>query len=113
MSSYPALTPNFLESTDNWSGTADQPQKQRKGQVNGDLILGNHHIEFRSSDDSYTETAPYNQSNPDMPLLWSRPNQDNSLGWIWTINPTTVNEAWTSLSIDDVPGRKAWMEART
>ncbi|HUA99421.1 MAG TPA: carboxypeptidase regulatory-like domain-containing protein [Terracidiphilus sp.] len=102
MSTYPSPTPGFLQGTDNWSGTADQPQNQRKGQVNGDLILGNHHLEFRRSDDSYTETAPYNQSNPDVPLSWSRPNQDNSLGWVWTITPTMVNEAHTSMSIDDV-----------
>lgn len=102
MSSYPSPTPNFLQGTDNWSGNASQPQNQRKGQINVDLILGNHHLEFRRSDDSYTETQPFNQSNPDVPLSWSRPNQDNSLGWVWTINPTTVNEAWTSMSIDDV-----------
>jgi Carboxypeptidase regulatory-like domain/TonB-dependent Receptor Plug Domain len=102
MSSYPAPTPNFLQGIDNWSGTADQPQNQRKGQVNADLVLGNHHIEFRRSDNSYTEIAPYNQSDPDVPLSWSRPNQDNSLGWVWTINSTTVNEAWTSVSVDDV-----------
>ena len=102
MSSYPAPTPGFLQGRDNFSGTAPQPENQRKGQINADLILGKHHLEFRRSDDSYTETQPYNQSNPDVPLSWSRPNQDNSLGWVWTINPTTVNEAWTSMSIDDV-----------
>ncbi len=102
MNSYPTPNLTTYQGTNNWLGNADQPQDQRKGQVNGDLILGNHHLEFRRSDDSYTETAPYNQSNPDVPLLWSRPNQDNSLGWVWTINPTTVNEAWTSMSIDDV-----------
>ena len=102
MSSYPTPTPNYLQGTDNWSGTADQPQDQRKGQINGDLLLGNHHLEFRRSDNSYTEIAPYNQSNPDVPLSWSRPNQDTSLGWVWTISPTLVNEAHTSVSVDDV-----------
>ncbi len=103
MNSYP--TPNLAtyEGTDNWSGYASQPQNQRKGQINGDLLLGrSHHLEFRRSDNSYTETAPYNQSNPDVPLSWSRPNQDNSLGWVWTISPTLINEARTSVSIDDV-----------
>ena len=102
MNSYPAPNLTSYTGTDNWSGYASQPQNQRKGQVNGDLIFGNHHIEFRRSDNSYTETAPYNQSNPDVPLAWSRPNQDNSLGWVWTISPTIINEAHTSVSIDDV-----------
>jgi Carboxypeptidase regulatory-like domain/TonB-dependent Receptor Plug Domain len=69
MNSYPTPNLTTYQGTDNWLGNADQPQDQRKGQINGDLIFGNHHIEFRRSDDSYTETAPYNQSNPDVPLL--------------------------------------------
>jgi hypothetical protein len=102
MNSYPTPNLTTYQGTDNWSGTADQPQDQRKGQINGDLLLGKHHLEFRRSDNSYTEIAPYNQSNPDVPLSWSRPNQDNSLGWVWAISPTLVNEAHTSVSIDDV-----------
>jgi hypothetical protein len=102
MNSYPAPTPGFLQGTNNFSGTAPHPENQRKGQINADFIFGNHHLEFRRSDDSYNESAPYNQSNPDVPLLWQRPNQDISVGWVWTINPTTINEAWSSLSIDDV-----------
>jgi hypothetical protein len=102
MASYPAPTPGFQQGTNNFSGTAPHPENQRKGQINADMIFGNHHLEFRRSDDSYNESAPYNQSNPDVPLLWQRPNQDISVGWVWTINPTTINEAWTSLSIDDV-----------
>lgn len=103
MNSYPAPNLTVYQGTSNWLGSADQPQNQRKGQVNGDLLIGaNHHLEFRRSDDSYTEIQPYNQSNPDVPLSWSRPNQDNSLGWVWTISPTLVNEARTSMSIDDV-----------
>jgi hypothetical protein len=102
MNSYPAPNLTVLQGADNWAGTTPHPENQRKGQINADLILGNHHFEFRRSDDSYNESAPFNQSNPDVPLLWQRPNQDISVGWVWTINPTTVNEAWTSLSIDDV-----------
>jgi hypothetical protein len=102
MKSYPTPNLTTYQGTDNWSGTADQPQDQRKGQINGDLILGNHHLEFRRSDDSYTEIAPYNQSNPDVPLSWSRPNMDTSVGWVWTISPTLVNEAHSSVSVDDV-----------
>ena len=102
MNSYPKADLTVLQGANNWAGTSPHPENQRKGQINADLIFGNHHLEFRRSDDSYNESAPFNQSNPDVPLLWQRPNQDISLGWVWTINPTTVNEAWTSLSIDDV-----------
>lgn len=102
MKSYPTPNLTTYQGTDNWSGTADQPQDQRKGQINADLLLGNHHLEFRRSDNSYTEIAPYNQSNPDVPLSWSRPNEATSLGWVWTISPTLVNEAHTSVSVDDV-----------
>ena len=102
MNAYPKANLTVLQGTKNWAGTTPHPENQRKGQINADLIFGQHHLEFRRSDNSYNESAPFNQSNPDVPLLWQRPNQDNSLGWVWTINPTTVNEAWTSVSIDDV-----------
>jgi Carboxypeptidase regulatory-like domain/TonB-dependent Receptor Plug Domain len=103
MSSYPTPNLTTYQGTNNWLGNADQPQNQRKGQINGDLLINDkNHIEFRRSDDTWTEIAPYNQSNPYVPLSWSRPNQDNSLGWVWTITPTLINEARTSMSIDDV-----------
>jgi len=103
LNSYPAPTPGFLQGTQNYAGSLPQPENQRKGQINGDLLItSNQHILYRRSDDSFYELSPYNQSNPLVPIIFERPNQTNSLGWVWTISPTMINEAHTSVSIDDV-----------
>jgi hypothetical protein len=103
INAYPTPTPGFLSGTSNWAAQAAHPENQRKGQINGDLLISqNHHLEFRRADNSYNESAPYNQNNPLVPLLWQRPNQTNALGWVWTISPTMINEARFSVSIDDV-----------
>lgn len=103
INAYPAPTPGFSSGITNWAGSAPHPENQRKGQINADfLVTPNHHLEFRRSDDSYNELTPFNQNNPLVPLLWQRPNQANSVGWVWTIGPTMINEARFSVSIDDV-----------
>jgi hypothetical protein len=103
MNAYPAPTPGFLQGIDNWAASAPHPENQRKGQINADLLLSSsHHLEFRRSDDSYNEQAPYNQNNPLVPLSWQRPNETDALGWVWTIGPSMINEARFSVSIDDV-----------
>ncbi len=103
LSSYPEPTPGFLQGNQNYAGTLPDPENQRKGQINGDLLLTPvQHLEFRRSDDTYYQLSPFNQSNPQVPIVFERPNQTNALGWVWTISPTMINEARASVSIDDV-----------
>jgi hypothetical protein len=103
LASYPEPTPGFLNGTSNYNGSLPDPENQRKGQINIDLLVHqSHHIEFRRSDDTFYQIQPFNQSNPQVPLVWHRPNQANSLGWEWTISPTMINELRASVSVDDV-----------
>jgi hypothetical protein len=103
MNSYPLPTPGFQQGASNYAGSLPNPQNQRKGQINGDFLISqNHHLLFRRSDDSYYQLSPYNQSNPLVPIIFERPNQTISLGWVWTISSTMINEAHTSVSVDDV-----------
>ena len=103
LNSYPLPTPGFQQGTQNYAGSLPQPENQRQGQINGDLLItANQHLLFRRSDDSFYELSPYNQSNPLVPVVYERPNQTNSLGWVWTISPSMINEAHVSVSIDDV-----------
>jgi Carboxypeptidase regulatory-like domain/TonB-dependent Receptor Plug Domain len=103
LNSYPAVTPGYLVGTQNYSGQLRHPENQRKGQINGDLLLTqNQHLEFRRSDDSFNQINPTNASNPQVPTMYNRPNQIDAVGWIWTINPSMVNEARASVSVDDV-----------
>ena len=103
LNSYPLPTPGFQSGTLNYSGALPDPENQRKGQLNADLLLTqNHHLDFRRSDDSYYQLSPFNQSNPQVPIVYNRPNQTMSLGWVWTISPTMINEARMGVSVDDV-----------
>lgn len=99
----PAPTPGFLQGTNNWEDSAPAPVNQRKGQINGDLLVTpNNHIMFRRADDSYTQVSPFSTGENLLSEFQSRPNQTISLGWNWTISPTMINEAHFSVSIDDV-----------
>jgi hypothetical protein len=103
LNSYPAPTPGYLVGTQNYAGSLPNPENQRKGQINGDLLITqNNHLEFRRSDDSFYQLSPYNQSNPLVPIIFERPNATYALGWVWTINQSMINEARVSVSVDDV-----------
>ena len=102
LDAYPA--PNFGPvGTNNWIAQAAHPYNQRKESLNFDIIpADNHHIEFRKSDLAYNEYQPFDQGSGLTPKYFNRPNQSNTLAWIWTISPTLVNEARATVSLDDV-----------
>jgi hypothetical protein len=103
LNSYPTPTPGLSGVSQNYSGALPDPENQRQEQLNADLLLTqNHHLEFRRSFDSYYQLSPFNQSNPQVPIVYNRPNQTMSLGWVWTISPTMINEARMGVSVDDV-----------
>jgi hypothetical protein len=66
------------------------------------LAATKNHIEFRKSDLAYFEYQPFDQGSGLTPKYFNRPNQSNTLAWIYTINPTLVNEARATVSLDDV-----------
>ncbi|MGC2658410.1 MAG: carboxypeptidase regulatory-like domain-containing protein [Bryobacteraceae bacterium] len=103
LNAYPAPTPGFQLGTNNWQAQAAQPINQRKDIWNLDIIPNNsNHIELRRSGLAYNEYDPFDQGSGETAKYFNRPNQTNSVGWIWTITPTTVNELRSSYSLDDV-----------
>ncbi len=103
LNAYPAPTPGFLSGTNNWIAQAAHPINQRKGTINGDILpADNHRIEWRRTDLAYDEYQPFDQGSGLTGKYFHRPNQVNSVAWIWTINPTVVNEARATVSVDDV-----------
>ena len=100
---YPGPTPGYVQGTQNWIAQAAHPINQRKGTINGDILpTENHHIEWRRTDFSYFEYQPFDQGSGLTGKYFNRPNQTNTLAWTWTINPTMVNEARATVSLDDV-----------
>jgi hypothetical protein len=103
LNAYPAATPGFHDGINNWIAQAPHPINQRKGTYNGDFLPNDrHHIEFRRTDLAYDEYQPFDQGSGLTGKYFIRPNQTNALAWTWTINPTLINEARATLSVDDV-----------
>ncbi len=87
----------------NWIAQAAHPYNQRKESLNFDILPNDkNHIEFRKSDLAYFEYQPFDQGSGLTPKYFNRPNQLNTLAWIYTISPTLVNEARATVSLDDV-----------
>lgn len=103
LNAYPAPVPGFQDGTNNWIAQAAHPINQRKGTLNGDILPNDkNHIEFRRTDFSYLEYQPFDQGSGLTPKYFNRPNQTNTLAWTYTINPTMINEARATVSLDDV-----------
>ncbi len=103
LNAYPTPTPGFLQGQYNWIAQSGHPINQRKGTYSGDLVpTEKHHIEYRRTEATYFEYSPFDQGSGLTGRYFNRPNQTNTLGWTWTINPTTINEARATVSIDDV-----------
>jgi hypothetical protein len=103
LNAYPGPTPGFVSGTQNWIAQAPHPYNQRKGDLNFDFLPNDrHHIAIRRSDLSYLEYQPFDQGSGLTPKYFNRPNQTTTADWTWSINPTTVNEAMATFSLDDV-----------
>ena len=103
LSAYPTPTAGYLNGTANWLDTGAHPINQRKGTENIDIQPNEkHRISGRRSDASYWEYQPFDQNLGITAKYFIRPNQTNTASWTWTINPTIVNEARVTLSLDDV-----------
>jgi hypothetical protein len=103
LSAYPLPTPGYLNGTQNWVAQAAHPYNQRKGTVDIDIVASDKQkISGRRTDASYWEYQPFDQGSGLTGKYFIRPNQTNTVSWIWTVSPTLVNEARVTFSLDDV-----------
>ena len=51
---------------------------------------------------SFWEYQPLDGTPTETPKFFIRPNQTNSLDYVWTVSPTLINEALATVSLDDV-----------
>lgn len=101
LNAYPA--PNFSQGGNNWIAGAGAPQNQRKDTGALDFIpVENQYFRFRVQNYAYDSYSPFAGNFNRAPQTVDRPNQTFSLNYIWTINPTTVNEFLASASVDHV-----------
>jgi hypothetical protein len=103
LNAYPAATAGYLQGTQNWIAQAAHPINERKGTWNGDIVPNEkNHIEIRRADFAYFEYQPFDGGSGLTGKYFHRPNQTNALAWTYTISPSMVNEARSTLSVDDV-----------
>jgi hypothetical protein len=104
LKAYPA--PNLLNAVNgniNFYVTALHPQDQRKDTLAVDMnVTDKQRLQFRRNNYSFFEYQPLDGTPTETPKYFNRPNQTNSLDYVWTISPNVVNEALATVSLDDV-----------
>jgi hypothetical protein len=83
--------------------TAPHPQDQRKDTLASDINLTDRQrLQFRRNNYTFDEYQPLDGTPLETPKYFHRPNQTNSLDYVFTISPTIINEALATVSVDDV-----------
>jgi hypothetical protein len=86
-----------------WYLAALHPQNQRKDTLSADMNLTEKHsLRFRRMAYGFDEYQPLDGGTPFTPKYFNRPNQTNSLNYVWTVSPNKVNELLATVSVDDV-----------
>jgi len=86
-----------------WFFAAIHPVNTRKDTLAVDMNLTEkQRLQFRRLNYAYFEYQPLDGGTNETPKFFNRPNQTNSLDYVWTISPHLVNEALATVSIDDV-----------
>src|SRR5579872_1301881 len=86
-----------------WYAQAQHPQNQRKDTLAVDMNLTDkQRLQFRRMNYAFFEYQPLDGGSGETPKFFNRPNQTNSLDYVWTISPHLVNEALATVSLDDV-----------
>ncbi len=94
---------NFIGGTQNFFITAPHPQDQRKDTLAADINLTDRQrLQFRRNNYEFNEYQPLDGTPTRTPKFFNRPNQTNSLDYVWTVSPNIVNEALATVSLDDV-----------
>lgn len=104
LKAYPA--PNLttpISGNQYWYAAAMHPQHQRKDTLSADFNLTDtQRLQFRRMGYSWWEYQPLDGGSGQTPKYFDRPNQTNSLDYVWTLSPNKVNEVLLSYSQDNV-----------
>ena len=103
LNSYPAQTPGFNLGSNNFVFSPIRFDNQRKDTGALDILPAeNHSIRFRVANFSLLHRDSNRGGTDRAPAQLDRPNQTASINYIWTVNPTLVNEFLASASADHV-----------
>ncbi len=86
-----------------WYMALPHPQNQRKDTLAIDINPSvNHRLQIRRMNFTFWERQPLDGGTDRTPKFFDRPNQTNSVNWVWTLGPTKVNEFLATGSLDRV-----------
>jgi Carboxypeptidase regulatory-like domain/TonB-dependent Receptor Plug Domain len=103
LKAYPVPNLTTFIGNSNYYITALHPQNQRKDTLSVDMNLTDkQRLQFRRNNYAFFEYQPLDGTPTETPKFFNRPNQTNSLDYVWTISPHLVNEALATVSLDDV-----------
>jgi hypothetical protein len=92
-----------INGNQNWFFSAQHPQYQRKDTLAVDINLTeNQRLRLRRVYFTFWEYQPLDGGTNETPKFFNRPNQTNSIDYVWTISPTKVNEVLLTASKDNV-----------
>jgi hypothetical protein len=92
-----------INGNQNWFFSAQHPQYQRKDTTAVDINLTeNQRLRLRRVYFTFWEYQPLDGGTNETPKFFNRPNQTNSIDYVWTISPTKVNEVLLTASKDNV-----------
>ncbi len=104
LNAYPA--PNLttpINGNQNVYLTALHPQNQRKDTLAIDInVTAKQRLQFRRNNYTFWEYQPLDGGSGETPKYFNRPNQTNSVDYVWTLRPTLVNETLATFSLDRV-----------
>ena len=104
LNAYPA--PNLavpIGGNGNWYASKLHTQEQRKDTLATDFNLTDRQrVTFRRQSYQYQEYQPLDGNSDRTPKFFKRPNQTNSMNYVWTLSSHIVNEALATFSLDDV-----------
>ena len=94
---------DYIGGNGDWFAAALHTYDQRKDTLSLDANLtARQRLTFRRQNYSYLEYQPLDGNTDRTPKFFDRPNQTNSLNYVWTISPTMVNELLVTASLDVV-----------
>jgi hypothetical protein len=102
LNAYPK--PNLTTSpSSNWIDSALYTERQRKDSIVIDFVPADaHHLRFSLLNYNYDDYEPHFGNFNTNPRIFHRPNQVAVVHYTWTLNPTTVNDAYVSGAADHV-----------
>ncbi|MDZ7638430.1 MAG: carboxypeptidase regulatory-like domain-containing protein [Bryobacterales bacterium] len=95
--------PNFQQGTNNWFAQGSATEDHRKDTVAFDFVpTENKFFKFRWQNYEFADFQPFFGNYGVVKRTFERPNDTASLGFTWTVNPTTINETLVTASADRV-----------